>query len=158
MRSSATAALVTAATAARPARHRRRRVPAAPSALLLLSVLAVLAGNLLSGPQLPGSPPVPSSAAAGIHAVTPATASPTDTAGEHTVASVAPVPERGERPDAAVVAGAPLVSWVHGLNSTLPDQAPTLGATVASAPPPGATRQVHAAHTDHHASRAPPQA
>lgn len=122
-------------------------------------MLAALFGGLPSGPQpLAGhSAPVHASAAAGVRAVTSAADSPTDAAGEHTAASAVPVPDRGERPD-AVVAGAPLVSWVHGLNSTLPDQAPTLGATVATAPLPGATRQVHAAHTDHHPSRAPPQA
>lgn len=151
-------------TAARsgPLGHRRTPSVSAPPALLLLSMLAVLFGTLLTGPGPTVSPPpaLRASAAGTTLASSPA-AEPAATAvagGEHTAASASPAPDHGERPDAAVSAGAPLISWVHGLNSTLPDQAPALGVTAATAPPSGATRQVHAALTDHHPSRAPPQA
>ncbi|NYH90620.1 hypothetical protein [Actinopolymorpha rutila] len=121
-------------------------------------MLAVLFGGLLTGPEpLAGhAPPVHASVAADTRAPAADPGVARAATGKHTIASAAPAPDRGERPD-AVVAGAPLVSWVHGLNSTLPDQAPTLGATVATAPLSGATRRVHSAHTDHHPSRAPPQ-
>ncbi len=148
-------------SAARAGHLRHHSTPAGPPVLLLLSVLAVLFGTLLTGPQPVSGPcsTLLASAAANPRASSPP-GGPAATAvarGEHTASSASPAPDHGERPD-AVVTGASLASWVHGLNSTLPDQGPALGATVAAAPLPGATPHVHAVHTDHHPSRAPPKA
>ncbi|MET9021690.1 hypothetical protein ABZV93_17050 [Actinopolymorpha sp. NPDC004070] len=146
-----------------PRRRRHGSAPAAPSSLLLLSVLAVVFGGLLTGPGPFDGPSSAVHAAAGTRIWTPAAdpaadpAATSDRTGEQAIGSAAPRPDRGDRPD-AIVPGAPLVSWIHGLNSTLPDQPPTLGVTAATAPLPGATRHVHATDTDHHPSRAPPQA